>query len=320
MKSMGSVRMSDSLSDPTRLRTLACGRAVAGLLWSLPMIRSPIAALLLLVAATACRAETPRERGAYLVETIGACGNCHSPVDQNGNRNGPALSGGGAVFAPAFTAYPPNITPDPDTGIGGWSEDQIVTALRDGRTPEGKILRPPMPVPFYRSLSDRDAHAIAAYLKSLPATVNRVPASTYSIPTPTSYGPPVADVPEVSRTETVAYGAYLANLGHCMLCHTPAGADGKRDYAHRLGAGGFPVETATVNRLSANITPDPKTGIGAWSDAEITAALTHGIAADGTALSTIMPWPYLDHMEPEDLRALVAWLRSLPPIENAVVQ
>lgn len=284
------------------------------------MIRSPIAGLLLLVAVTAARAETPLERGAYLVQTVGACGNCHSPVDANGNRNGPALSGGPALIAPTFTAYAPNITPDAQTGIGDWTEDQIVVALREGKTPGGQVLRPPMPVPFYRSLSDVDAHAIAAYLKSLPPTVNRVPASTYTMATPASYGPPVASVPEVARAQTAAYGAYLGSLGHCMLCHTPLAADGKRDYAHRLGAGGFPVETANGSRVSANITPDRKTGIGTWSDAEIIAALSHGIAADGTALSTIMPWPYLERMEPGDLRAIVAWLRSLPPVENAVVQ
>lgn len=281
---------------------------------------SPAVGFVLLMVATACRAETPLERGAYLVNTIGACGNCHSPVDANGNRDGPALSGGAALITPVFTAYPPNITPDPATGIGAWTEDQIVDALRNGRRPDGRILRPPMPVPFYRSLSDADAHAIAAYLKSLPPTVHRVPASTYAIPTPASYGPPVSSMPPPERTDPVVYGTYLSNVGHCMLCHTPNGADGKRDYAHRLGAGGLSVDTAYGSRMSANITPDAKSGIGVWSDPEITAALSHGTAADGTALSTIMPWPYLEGMTAEDLAALVAWLRALPPIENVVVR
>lgn len=275
---------------------------------------------LFVLTAVAGRAETPLERGAYLVTTIGACGNCHSPVDANGNRNGPALSGGPAILAPVFTAYPPNITPDAKTGIGAWNEDQIVDALRNGRRPDGRLLRPPMPVPFYRSLSDADAHAIAVYLKSLPTTVNQVPASTYKIPTPASYGPPVVSAPAPDRANPIAYGGYLAKIGHCMLCHTPNGPDGRRDYEHRLGAGGFEVETANGVRVSANITPDPKTGIGLWSDAQITAALTHGVSADGSALSTVMPWPYLDGMKPDDLAALVAWLRSIPPIENAVVR
>lgn len=217
-----------------------------------------VSCIVLMLSAIVCRAETQIERGAYLVTTIGACGNCHSPVDQNRNRNGPALSGGPAILAPVSIAYPPNITPDVDTGIGAWSEDQIVDALRNGRRPDGRILRPPMPVPFYRALSDVDVHAIATYLKSLPSTVNRVSASTYHMPTPASYGPPIVSVPNPDQTGPVAYGAYLASLGHCMLCHTPSGPDGKRDYAHRLGAGGFPVETANGIRISANITPDLK--------------------------------------------------------------
>ena len=131
-------------------------------------------------------------------------------------------------------------------------------------------------------------------------------------PTPASYGPPAVGVPDIAPARLVAYGTYLSNVGYCMLCHTPIGTDGKRDFGHRLVAGGFLVETAYGSRLSANITSGPKTGIGAWSDAEITAALAHGIAADGTALSIIMPWPYLEGMKPEDLRALVALLRSLP--------
>ncbi len=278
------------------------------------------AGVLLAVAVTTAGAETPLERGAYLVTTIGACGNCHSPVDHNGNRDGPALSGGPAILAPVFTAHPPNITSDVETGIGTWSEDQIVDALRNGRRPDGRILRPPMPVPFYRSLSDTDVHAIATYLRSLPPTANRVPASTYQAQTPASYGPPVVSVPEPDRTKLVAYGGYLANAGHCMLCHTPNGPDGQRDYVHRLGAGGFSVETANGVRVSANITSDVTTGIGSWSDVQITAALRHGVAADGSSLATIMPWPYLEGMKPDDLAALVAWLRSLPPIENVVVQ
>lgn len=276
--------------------------------------------ILLMLSSVGSQAESPIDRGAYLVRTIGACGNCHSPVDQNGNRNGPALSGGPAILAPVFTAYPPNITPDVATGIGAWSEDQIVDALRNGRRPDGRMLRPPMPVPFYRTLSDTDVHAIAIYLRSLPPTANRAPVSTYQIPTPTSYGPLVVSVPDPDRENAVAYGGYLANAGHCMLCHTPNGPNGRRDYEHRLGAGGFSVETANGVRVSANITPDIKTGIGSWSDAQITAALTHGVAADGSPLAPIMPWPYLEDLKPEDVRALVAWLRSLPPIENAVVQ
>lgn len=114
------------------------------------------------------------DRGAYLVNTLMACGVCHSPVDANGNPQGAALSGGPALTSPAFTAYPPNLTGDVRTGFGGWTKVQVIEALRNGRTPEGRVLHPPMPVAFYRALSDGDAAAVADYLKSLPATSRQV--------------------------------------------------------------------------------------------------------------------------------------------------
>ena len=282
-------------------------------------LRTALALGLLVAIGSPLRAETALERGAYLVEVVGACGNCHSPVDANGNRNGPALSGGPALLSPVFTAYAPNITTDMRTGIGAWSEDEIVEALREGRTPDGHVLRPPMPVPLYRAMSDSDAHAIAAYLKTLPPTDRDTPVSTYKAPMPASYGPPVGSVAEPPRDNPVAYGAYLAKLGHCMQCHTPIGADGKRDVANRLGAGGLSVDIAWGSRTSANITPDRDTGIGGWTDEQIVEALTHGVDKDGATLSPIMPWPYWKTMKPEDLRAIAAWLRTLKPVRNAVM-
>ena len=280
----------------------------------------PFLATILIVLLTTidCRAETKIERGDYLVNVVGACGNCHSPVDANGDRQGPALSGGPALLSPAFVAFAPNITSDVETGIGSWSEDQIAVALRDGRTPDGRLLRPPMPVPLYRALSDDDVHAMAAYLKTLPATAHREPASTYRVPAPTGYGPPVGAVVDPPRDEPAVYGAYLAKLGHCVQCHTPIGPDGKRDLVHQLGAGGLSVDIAWGSRTSANITPDPETGIGRWTDDQIATALTRGVRPDGAPLSPIMPWPYWRTMKPEDVRAIVAWLRTLKPVVHAV--
>ncbi len=275
-------------------------------------------AFIVAVATTTCHAETKLERGAYLVNVVGACGNCHSPVDANGNGQGSAFSGGPALLSSVFVAFAPNITSDARTGIGSWSEDQIVTALRDGSTPDGHVLRPPMPVPLYRALSDSDAHAIAAYLKTLPAIDHQEPASTYKIPAPAGYGPPIGAVPDPPRDDLVAYGAYLAKLGHCVQCHTAIGSDGRRDYVNHLGAGGLSVDVAWGSRVSANITPDPKTGIGTWTDDQIIAALSHGTRPSGESLSTIMPWPYWQTMKRDDLLAIVAWLRTLKPVVHTV--
>ncbi|MDR3530685.1 MAG: cytochrome c [Rhodopila sp.] len=263
-------------------------------------------------------AETALERGAYLVEGIANCGNCHAPQAPSGAEPLTPLSGGPAIPTPAFTAYPPNITPDRQAGIGSWTEDQLVAAMRGGRTPDGRMLRPPMPVPFYRSISDADAHAIAAYVLSRPPVAGKSPPSQFKFPAPASYGPPVGHVAAPPHENQVAYGAYLGSMGHCMLCHTPVGPDGQRDYAHRLGAGGLVMEGVFNRVVTANITPDKETGIGTWTDADISRALTTGERPDGRRLSSPMPVAYLARLTPEDLAALIAWLRSLPPIANRV--
>jgi mono/diheme cytochrome c family protein len=259
-------------------------------------------------------AETPVERGAYLVNGIAGCGNCHSPKGPDGLPTGPELIGGPAILDPGFEAYPPNLTSAPKTGLGRWTPDDIVAALREGRTPEGIILRPPMPIAFYRNMLDSDAQAIAAYLKSVPAVENQVPEARYKVPPPTGYGPPVASVPAVRREDKVAYGAYLGQLGHCVLCHTPIGANGQRDYANHLGAGGLELNSAGGSVISANITPDKATGIGGWTDREIKTALTTGIRPNGAQLAAPMPWYYFKNMTDADVDAIIAWLRSLKPI------
>jgi mono/diheme cytochrome c family protein len=266
-----------------------------------------------LTSSAAWGAETPEQRGAYLVNGVGACGNCHSPKGADGLPTEPALTGAEMREA-AFVAYPPNLTSAPDSGLGRWSVDQIVTAVREGRTPDGAILRPPMPVAFYRRMSDSDARAIAAYLKSTAPVENQVPEAEYKIPTPTSYGPPVGSSPDVAREDTVAYGAYLGQIGHCLLCHTPRGANGQQDYANKSGAGGREVEGV----VSANITPDKATGIGKWTDQQIRVALTTGVRPDGAQLAPPMPWYYFKNMSDADIGALTAWLRSLKPVVNAV--
>jgi mono/diheme cytochrome c family protein len=282
-----------------------------------------LASFLLAGLAAATRqaaAETPLQRGGYLVESIANCGNCHAPQEPSGAVPLTALSGGPAITSRVFTAYPPNITPDRDTGIGTWTEDQVVTALREGRTPDGHMLRPPMPVPFYRAMSDQDAHAVAAYLLSRPPVAQQSPPPQYKIAAPSGYGPPVGHVAAPPHDNTAAYGAYLGSMGHCMLCHTPIGANGQRDYAHRLGAGGMVLDGVFGEIVTPNITPDKETGIGAWSDAEISRVLTTGERPDGRRLASPMPVAYLARLTQDDRTALIAWLRALPPVANKIAR
>jgi mono/diheme cytochrome c family protein len=261
-------------------------------------------------------AETLLERGAYLVNGIGNCGNCHSPQRPDGTLSGPALSGGKALLAPGVIAYPPNLTPDPETGLGSWTEEQIVTALREGHTPTGDILRPPMPIAFYRGVSDRDAHAIAVYLRSLAPVKSEILPSEYSVPTPGGYGGSAGVIPDPDPADKVTYGHYLVQLGHCMLCHTPRDASERPDLAHRTGAGGAVMRGVFGEIVSPNITPDVKSGIGGWTNQQIKDALTKGKRPDGSLLASPMPWRYLATMRDEDIDAIVAYLRNLTPVAN----
>ena len=264
-----------------------------------------------LAFAAPAAAETLVERGAYLMKGIVACGNCHTMP--GGPMAARELSGGQKFEDAAFTVFAPNITPDRATGIGAWTDDQIVAAIRDGKKPDGSLVRPPMPIPFYRSMSDRDARAIVAYLRTVAPTKNAVPKkAVYRMPLPPSYGPPVANVPDVPKTDKVAYGRYLAYIGHCLECHTPLGPKG-RDLA-RAGAGGDAFEGPWGVSVAANITPDAETGIGTWSDADIKRAVTTGTRPDGTKLKPPMGFAYYKNIADDDLDALVAFLRSLKPI------
>lgn len=270
-----------------------------------------VGAALLPVAASA--QQSPLERGRYLVQGIVGCGNCHTPKGPQGELPGMELAGGFKFDEKPFTAYAPNITPDAETGIGRWTDAQIARATRECIRPDGSVIGPPMPCELYRGLSDGDLAAIVAYLRATPAVKNTVPKSVYRIPLPPNYGPPVASVAEVPRTDKVKYGAYLAGpAGHCIECHTPMKAGGHRDY-DRTGLGGQTFEGPWGVSVARNITPHPTEGIGGWSDAEIKRAIQDGVRKDGSRLSPPMGYPYYKRINAEDMDALVAYLRSLKP-------
>jgi mono/diheme cytochrome c family protein len=263
------------------------------------------------------RAETLLERGTYLVQGIAACGDCHTPRDAAGHHIATMEMAGGFEMdlMPLGKPVAANITPDKETGIGNWTDEQIVTAIREGKRPDGRIIGPPMPIPFYRQLSDRDIHAIVAYLRALPPIHNAVAKSVYALPLPPSYGPPVTSVPEVSASDKVAYGAYLAGpVGHCMECHTPV-EKGRLDMT-RLGAGGREFKGDDGVVVSANLTPDKTDGLGGWSDAAIKNAITKNIKADGSSLVPFMPTAWFAKISDPDLDAIVAYLRSLKPVAS----
>ena len=256
-------------------------------------------------------AETPLERGTYLVRGIAGCGNCHSTQGPDGPVEGMELAGNLKMFeTDEFLINAPNITPDEETGIGSWSDEEIIAAFREGKRPDGTMLGPFMPIPLYRGISDTDAKAIVAYLRSVPAVHHEVPRSEFHIPIPDSYGPPLGVVPDVPRDDPVAYGAYLAGpLGHCIECHTPWTPTGP-DYENELGAGGNEFPGPWGTSVSRNITP---TGLSGWTDDQVKTMITTGMLPDGSKLMPPMGFAYYANISESDLSAIVAYLRSLPP-------
>ena len=119
-------------------------------------------------SASQAIAETPLERGAYLMRSIVACGNCHTPQGPKGPIPGMELAGGLKIEEKEFTVYTPNITPDPDTGVGKWTGAQLIAAIRECKRPDGSRPKPPMGVAYYANMTDRDLDWLIAYLRTLP--------------------------------------------------------------------------------------------------------------------------------------------------------
>lgn len=271
--------------------------------------------LLLLLPASQAMAETLLERGTYLMKSVVACGNCHTA--KGGPMAQHELAGGFPMKEGPIDAITPNLTPDKETGIGNWTDAQLMVAIRDGKRPDGSLIGPPMPYEMYRGLSDRDTRAIIAYLRNLKPVRNATRKSVYKMPLPPAYGPPVGSIPDVPRTDKVAYGAYLAGpAGHCIECHTPMTKPPMRDYENMKGAGGFKFEGPWGESIAANITPDMETGLGKWTDAQIKTAIATGVRPDGAKLRPPMAFSYYKNISDEDLDAIVAYLRSLKPVKH----
>lgn len=270
-------------------------------------------AMALVGVASQAQTQTTVERGRYLVETIAACGNCHTPKGPRGDLPNMALAGGFVIEEQPFTAIASNITPDPETGIGNWTDDQLFLAIREGKRPDGSLIGPPMPFELYRGLADDDVRAMIAYLRTVKPVRNAVAKSTYRMPLPPAWGPPVGEIKAPPRSDKVAYGAYLAGpMGHCTDCHTPHKPDLSLDMS-KAGAGGRPFTGPWGTSVAANITPHRDVGIADWSDAEIARAIRTGVSKDGRKLFPPMAYSYYARINNDDMAALIAYLRSLPP-------
>jgi mono/diheme cytochrome c family protein len=259
-------------------------------------------------------------RGEYLVRSVAVCGHCHAqdPRDPDG-----PLSGGFAFRNWRLgTVRAANLTPDSATGLGAWSDAEIVRAIRSGEDRRGHLVAPVMPYEWFRGMSDRDALAIARYLRTLPPVRNEVRNRTnlvYGLARMFFLGPKrPRPEPAAQAAPTPEYGRYLANhAGLCADCHTPRGGLQSRPDRRRLFAGdatppsGFPANPQ-------NLTADTATGIGRWSEADFIRTLRSGVNPEGDSLHGFMPWRQVRRMRDEDLRAIYGYLRTLPPIRNDV--
>jgi mono/diheme cytochrome c family protein len=270
-----------------------------------------------LLASHATMAQTPVERGRYLVDSVMTCHNCHTPMGPNGPQLDKALSGGLRFDEPPFDVTAPNITPDPETGIGKWSDADVKRALLDGVRPDGVKLAAVMPSAFYNILTPADLDGIVAYLRSLEPVSNKVRDPVYKMQTPHRLFPGAEKaMPAADLGDKVKRGFYLATIAHCMECHTPFGPPGAGvDFQSSLGKGGREFKGPWGVSVSRNITASKTSGIGDWSDAEVKRAIVEGVRKDGSKLKPPMGFRYYAKMTDGDVDAIVAYLRTVPAKE-----
>ena len=255
------------------------------------------------------------KRGDYLVNGIMTCANCHSPKGPPAVTAGKDFSGGLSWDEPPFKVTAPNITPDKETGIGGWTDADIKTVMRTGIRPNGVHVAMIMPTGFYHIMTDRDLDAVVAYLRTIKPVSNKVADPIYKMPQ-LEHVLPGGDKPftEAMMSDKVKKGFYLSTIAHCMECHTPM-EKGVRQWGTRLGAGGFEFPGPWGVSVSRNITSSKTKGIGAWTDEEIKRAIATGVDRQGNKLKPPMGFQYYSTVSADDLDALVAYLRTVPAID-----
>jgi mono/diheme cytochrome c family protein len=274
-------------------------------------------------------------RGNYLVNSVAPCGACHTPrvggTWLGGERTDAFLAGGSTFNDPeeGFLVVAPNISQDKETGIGAWTDDEILRAIRDGVSRDGRLMTPPMPFTAWQIMSDDDARAIVAYLRTTPAISNKVSRDKAKLPfmykVAASLGAihhkPAENVKAPDRADKKAYGAYLNKLGACWECHS-LGKTGPTDDEDRLMAGSrMAMSEPEYGKLYArNLTPDKETGLGNYTAEQIKQALKTGKRLDGKVMAPPMSVliPHLSTWSEEDLDALVTYLVSLKPIKYQV--
>jgi mono/diheme cytochrome c family protein len=268
------------------------------------------------------------KNGEYIFWASG-CASCHAApagarCDASRTREDLQLVGGRCLKTPFGTFNVPNITPDKETGIGGWSTDAFIAAMTKGVAPDGSNLYPSFPYASYQRMTRGDLTDLKAFLDTLPAVASKVPDHELSLPYSIRAGLSAwkwlyldgkGFTPDPAKSDEINRGAYLVNgPGHCGECHTPRGSLGGMDREKWLAGAPNPEGEGTV----PNLTPH-ESGLAKWSAGDIAYALETGITPSGDAMGGPMRkvQENMAKLTKEDRAAIAAYLKSLPPIASA---
>lgn len=288
-------------------------------LWLLSM-----PSLLLGASDAAAQSREQVVRGKYVFGAAAGCG-CHTVPKE-------ALNAGGRKYdGPFGTVYSSNITPDPTTGIGKWTDEQIITAIRAGRRPNGERIIPVHPYTVFNGMAEQDLKDLVAYLRSVPAVNRAAPAKKITVPLFESVFLPAwlatfaaRETPPASAPASgPARGEYLTRaVAHCGECHTPRTMTMAVDNSRFLA--GNPKGKGPEGSAVPNITPDRETGIGSWSEEQIVDYLETGNKPDGDVSGGLMmeviqgtSAGYKD-LTKADRQAIAKYLKSIPAVKNRI--
>jgi mono/diheme cytochrome c family protein len=270
------------------------------------------------------------ERGHYLFNYVAVCVDCHSKRDIT-KFSMPVIPGseaaGGFPFGKAEgvpgEVSPPNITP---ATMKDWTDDEIVKAITLGINKKGDTLFPIMPYHNYSRMAKDDIYAIIAYMRTLTPSDSTTAPRKLEIP-PAMFGPlPANTLAENKRpdpSDKINYGQYITTFASCSDCHTPMTPQGP-DFSKAF-SGGFQFDLGFMKVAVSNITPDSSTGIGTWTEEAFVKKFKSSAeqAVNGQnpgRTNTIMPWAQYAKMKEDDLKAIYAYLRTVPAINNKVVK
>lgn len=273
-------------------------------------------------------------RGEYLVDHVSGCLDCHSDHDLTfGVPIKPGTEGqGGYVFDKNIgfpgTVAAQNITSDPETGLGRWTDGEILRAMREGVDRKGDALFPMMPYVHFRQMSDEDAKSIVVYLRTLKPIRHQVADKHLDFPVNliVKFIPKPLDgpVPSPDPSNTLQYGEYLSRIGGCYECHTPHKEKGGLIEASAF-SGGWEMKGPWGRNFTANLTPHPDTFVGRATKEEFISRFHAFATLDASnspacpkGRNTVMPWLAYSKMTDQDLGAIYDYLRTVKPIANKV--